>query len=54
MIQDLGTAQWLFLHVIDTVGVVHAIILQDPGAAAAGADAGAVGRALRGGQAGAA
>lgn len=25
---DLGTAQWVFLHVIDTVGVVHAIILR--------------------------
>ncbi|MDQ2706006.1 MAG: biotin/lipoyl-binding protein [Pseudomonadota bacterium] len=25
---DLGTGQWLFLHVIDTVGVVHAIILR--------------------------
>lgn len=24
----LGTAQWVFLHVIDTVGVVHAIILR--------------------------
>src|SRR5690606_11983964 len=24
---ELGTGQWLFLHVIDTVGVVHAIIL---------------------------
>jgi multidrug resistance efflux pump len=26
--EDLGTAQWAFLHVIDTVGVVHAIILR--------------------------
>ena len=25
---DLGTGEWLFLHVIDTVGVVHAIILR--------------------------
>jgi multidrug resistance efflux pump len=25
---DMGTGQWLFLHVIDTVGVVHAIILR--------------------------
>lgn len=25
---DLGTGQWLFLHVIDTVGIVHAIILR--------------------------
>ena len=25
---DLGTGQWVFLHVIDTVGVVHAIILR--------------------------
>lgn len=25
---DLGTGQWLFLHVIDAVGVVHAIILR--------------------------
>jgi hypothetical protein len=26
--EDLGTAQWAFMHVIDTVGVVHAIILR--------------------------
>jgi multidrug resistance efflux pump len=26
--EDLGTAHWLFLHVIDTVGLVHAIILR--------------------------
>ncbi len=26
--EDLGTAQWAFLHVIDTVGLVHAIILR--------------------------
>lgn len=25
---NMGTGQWLFLHVIDTVGVVHAIILR--------------------------
>lgn len=25
---DIGTGQWLFLHVIDTVGLVHAIILR--------------------------
>jgi multidrug resistance efflux pump len=25
---NLGTGQWIFLHVIDTVGVVHAIILR--------------------------
>ena len=25
---EMGTGQWLFLHVIDTVGVVHAIILR--------------------------
>jgi multidrug resistance efflux pump len=25
---DLGTGQWLYLHVIDAVGVVHAIILR--------------------------
>ncbi len=25
---NLGTGKWLFLHVIDTVGVVHAIILR--------------------------
>ncbi|MEP9390299.1 biotin/lipoyl-binding protein [Mesorhizobium sp. KR9-304] len=25
---NIGTGQWLFLHVIDTVGVVHAIILR--------------------------
>lgn len=25
---ELGTGEWLFLHVIDTVGVVHAIILR--------------------------
>ena len=25
---DLGTGKWVFLHVIDTVGVVHAIILR--------------------------
>ncbi|KAA0971189.1 HlyD family secretion protein [Aureimonas fodinaquatilis] len=25
---DLGTGTWLFLHVIDTVGVVHALILR--------------------------
>ena len=25
---DLSTPHWLFLHVIDTVGVVHALILR--------------------------
>ena len=25
---DLSTGQWLFYHVVDTVGVVHAIILR--------------------------
>jgi hypothetical protein len=26
--KDLSTSKWVFLHVIDTVGVVHAIILR--------------------------
>lgn len=26
--EGLSTPKWLFLHVIDTVGVVHAIILR--------------------------
>jgi multidrug resistance efflux pump len=26
--EDLGTGEWLFLHVIDTVGLVHAIVLR--------------------------
>jgi len=26
--EDLGTGEWLFLHVVDTVGIVHAIILR--------------------------
>jgi multidrug resistance efflux pump len=26
--KDMGTARWLYLHVIDTVGVVHAIVLR--------------------------
>ena len=26
--EDLGTAQWVFLHVVDAVGLVHAMILR--------------------------
>ena len=26
--KDLGTLRWLFLHVVDTVGLVHAMILR--------------------------
>jgi multidrug resistance efflux pump len=26
--KDIGTAKWLFLHVVDTVGLVHAMILR--------------------------
>ena len=25
---DIGTGRWLFLHVVDTVGLVHAMILR--------------------------
>jgi hypothetical protein len=26
--EDLGTGQWVFLHVVDTVGLVHAMIIR--------------------------
>ncbi|TXR46334.1 HlyD family secretion protein, partial [Phyllobacterium endophyticum] len=26
--EDIGTGKWIFLHVVDTVAIVHAMILR--------------------------